>query len=121
MGPADALWHSLYGYEDLTSPLAIWSPPHLGAATASLAGTLVLLSAWVSERQPQDSLALFRISLLAAAVLSFFNFLILPLQPFGWHNLIGFAGPIVTIFVSVLLDCSWFRPCPKQELPRTPR
>src|SRR3989344_4196430 len=27
--PLDELWHQIFGVEDLSSPLIVWSPPHL--------------------------------------------------------------------------------------------
>lgn len=44
--PFDDMWHRIFGIEDISSPLIVWSPPHLvlvGAIAASFVGLLPLI------------------------------------------------------------------------------
>jgi len=102
MAPSDEIWHHLFGYEDLTTPLAIWSPPHLIAILANLITILLLLFYLIEKHKPTNSLSFLRIVLLSSACLSMINFIIIPLQPFGWHFVLGSWGVIITISVSML-------------------
>ncbi len=104
--PFDDLWHRLFGVEDISSPLIVWSPPHLvliGAIAASLIGLLPLI------RRDRDITAQrFFGGLTFAAILNLFLFLATPVQPTGPYELIGFwgAGIVAFLLVGVFLTAS---------------
>ena len=100
--PFDELWHRIFGVEDLSSPLIVWSPPHL-AIVLALAASIILLFPLL-RKDSKDMQILFG-SLSFAALLSILLFLVSPLQPEGSWHLLGFFGSgfIAFILVSIFL------------------
>lgn len=101
--PFDELWHRLVGIEKVSSPLIVWSPPHLiliGVIIMSFVSLLPLL-----RRDPNVSARQFLEALTLAAILSLLLFLESPLNPIGPHHLAGFwgAGIGAGIFTLMLL------------------
>lgn len=101
--PFDELWHQLFGIEKISSPLIVWSPPHvllIGVIIASFVSLLPLLrrDADISARQFFGALSL-------AAILALLLFLESPLNPVGPHHLAGFWGASVGagMFTFILL------------------
>lgn len=88
--PFDELWHRAYGVENLTSPLVVWSPPHVVLILGLLAVGVLLLPLLGRDADPVAT-TLFT-SLVAASVLDLLVFLTVPLQPLGPYRLIGFVG-----------------------------
>ena len=108
--PFDDLWHRLFGVENISSPLIVWSPPHLvliGAITASLVGLLPLI-----RRDKDITAQRFFGGLVLAAILNLFLFLATPVQPTGPYELIGFwgAGIVAFLLVGVFLFASQWMP-----------
>lgn len=101
MAPVDQLWHKLFGAENLTSPLIVWSPPHLIAILASTFGLFSVLTAWIQVFDERDGLAFFRIALIAGAVLSMIHFLVFPLLPFGWYHSVHIWGVVISSFAVI--------------------
>lgn len=86
--PFDELWHRAFGVENLSSPLVIWSPPHLALVGSLIAGVLLVLPILRRDEAPGG----FFISLGSAAFLVLTLFLVVPLEPLGAYHLLGFAG-----------------------------
>lgn len=93
-GPFDELWHRLFGVEDLSSPLIVWSPPHLVIIFSIMASMILLLP--ILRRDSKDMQVLFG-SMIFAALLNLILFLFFPLQPEGPWHLVGFFG---TFFIA---------------------
>ncbi|MSU75592.1 MAG: hypothetical protein EXS55_03705 [Candidatus Magasanikbacteria bacterium] len=101
--PFDELWHRIFGVEDLSSPLIVWSPPHLAIIFALIFSFIVLIPLL---RQDEDALARRLFSSLAfAGILNLLFFVVAPLQPTGPWELLGFwgAGVLAAILVGVFL------------------
>ncbi len=88
--PFDELWHRAFGVENLTSPLVIWSPPHL-LLVGGLIATLALILPVVQTDPDAVARALFG-SLAGAALLQLLLFLAVPVEPLGLYRLLGFWG-----------------------------
>ena len=100
MAPFDALWHAIFGVEDLTTPLAIWSPAHVLPILINLSIALLLLEHWIRRHTESDRHNYLRIVLTSATCFAIIQFLLVPLQPFGWHFVLGIWGVLITISVS---------------------
>ena len=100
--PFDELWHRALGVESVSSPLIIWSPPHLalvGSLTAAVLLVLPLL------RTDGDEIArVVFMSLAFASLLVLALFLAVPLEPLGPYHLLGFAGTVArALFLAFVL------------------
>jgi len=102
MGIVDVVWHLFVPFEDLVTPLSIWSPPHFLAQIGSVLALGLLLYDWLLRYKKGDTVSFFRIVLVASAILGLINILVFPLQPFGWHNLLGFWGAGIAMFAVIL-------------------
>lgn len=101
--PFDELWHRIFGVENISSPLIIWSPPHLILILAIAFSFIALLPI---IRHDKDALAKqFFISIALAGSFNLLMFLSEPIFPTGPWQLLGFwgTGIISTFFVSTLL------------------
>lgn len=88
--PFDELWHRIYGIEDLSSPLIVWSPPHLAIIFALVASFISLLPL---IRQDEDMLARRLFGTMSfAGIVSLLFFIAAPFQPTGPWELVGFWG-----------------------------
>ncbi len=107
--PFDELWHKIFGVEDLSSPLIVWSPPHLAIIFSLMASMILLLP--ILRRDTKDMQVLFG-SMLFAALLNLILFLFSPLQPEGPWHLTGFLGTffIVASIVGILLTAQRWIP-----------
>ena len=92
--PFDELWHRIFGVEDLSSPLIVWSPPHLAIIFSIMASMIVLLP--ILRKDSRDMQVLLG-SMIFAAMLNLILFLFAPLQPEGPWHLMGFFG---TFFIT---------------------
>ena len=106
--PFDELWHRAFGVEDLTSPLVIWSPPHLALIFSVIISLILVLPLL---RQDKAAKVFFG-SLVFAAIISLSLFVMAPLQPSGPFSLLGFWGAafMTLVFVGILLIAKgWIR------------
>ncbi len=108
--PFDELWHRAFGVENLSSPLILWSTPHLiliGAMAAGFTGLLPLI-----RKDPDVTAQRFFGSLAIAAILQLLLLVASPLEPTGPWGLIGFwgAGVLAAIIVVSLLFASDWMP-----------
>jgi hypothetical protein len=95
--PFDDMWHRIFGVEDISSPLIVWSPPHLvliGAIVTSFAGLLPLI-----RRDKDVTAQIFFGGLALAAILNLLLLISLPVQPTGPYELIGFGGAGIVAFL----------------------
>lgn len=90
--PFDELWHLAFGVEDLSSPLVIWSPPHLALILSTLAALLMLLPHIAEDRAGRQ---FFR-SLVFAAGAILISVLATPFLPIGPYRLLGPWGAILS-------------------------
>lgn len=97
--PFDEFWHRTFGVEVSTSPLAIWSPPHLTGLLSAIAGGLGVLSAMV--REDSGRRLYWWMTVQCAAVIGFATFVIIPLEPTGFYRVAGVAGPLAITFLLV--------------------
>ncbi len=100
--PFDELWHRAFGVENVSSPLIVWSPPHLALVGALIAAFLLVLPLL---RTDDDALArAVFMSVAFAAVLELLLFLAFPLEPLGPYHLVGFAGAMLpALFLALIL------------------
>jgi len=56
--PVDDLWHRLFGVEDISSPLVVWSPPHL-LLIGAVGGSLIALIRLIKEENDPGAQRLF--------------------------------------------------------------
>jgi hypothetical protein len=90
--PFDELWHRIFGVEDLSSPLVLWSPPHLTLIFA-VAGSMILLLPVL--RKDTVAAQQFFGSIIFGSLLALSLLLVSPLHPIGPWHLFGFAGGVV--------------------------
>lgn len=99
--PFDELWHRLFGVEETTSILVLWSPPHLvliGAVIGALACVLILL------KQEHDRVkARFLGALSLASIFTLLSILAQPFEPLGPWHLLGFWGAGIMSLVIVFM------------------
>ena len=106
-GPFDELWHRAFGVEDLSSPLIIWSPPHLAIVFSLIASFLLLLS--ILRKDTKEMQIVFG-SIIFASLHNLLLFVLSPLEPEGAWHLFGFAGAGVVsalMFGVILLAQRW--------------
>lgn len=108
--PFDELWHRFFGVEDLSSPLIVWSPPHLAIIFALVASFIFLVPLILQESEPLAR-RLFS-SLAFAGILNLLFFVVAPFQPTGPWELLGFwgAGVMALILVGVFFGYERFFP-----------
>lgn len=88
-GPFDELWHRFFGIENVSSPLIVWSPPHIAIILSLVASAALLLP--VLREDSKEMQMLFG-GMLFAAILNLILFLFTPLEPEGAWHLLGFYG-----------------------------
>jgi hypothetical protein len=106
--PFDELWHRIFGVENLSSPIIIWSPPHLALDGALLGGFVLLLP--ILRQEPDVSAKRLFGAIAFASILALLLFPTLPIQPKGPWELIGpwGAGAIGFIIpLTLLLAQEW--------------
>lgn len=99
--PFDELWHRIFGIEDLTSPLIVWSPPHLAILFSIIAAFVSLFP--ILQRDSDISAKRLFGGMTLAGILSLFLFFLSPVQPTAPWELLGFWGAIFTCFAMVSL------------------
>jgi len=101
--PFDEIWHRVFGIESVSSPLIVWSPPHV-ALILSIVGSLVMLLPILKDDKDAIAQRLFG-GLAFASIFSLLLFLVSPLEPLGPYHLLGFWGAGITagLFGIVLL------------------
>jgi len=97
--PFDELWHRAFGIENLSSPLIVWSPPHV-ALIASIIGSFAMLLPIIRKDEDASAVRMFG-AMALAGILSLLLFLAAPLQPTGPYALAGFYGAGITAFLFV--------------------
>lgn len=106
-GPFDELWHRMFGVEDISSPLIIWSPPHLAIVFSLIASMVLLLP--ILRKDSKEMQILFG-SILFASIHNLILFVLTPLEPEGAWHLLGFAGAGIVsalMFGVILLAQRW--------------
>ena len=97
--PLDEFWHRTFGEEGAFTLLALWSPPHLMALLSAIAGGLGLLSAMARDdgahRLPWS------MTVLAACVIGFATFAIIPFEPTGIYRIGGIIGASIIAVILV--------------------
>lgn len=101
--PLDDFWHRFFGPENISSPIIVWSLPHLLLIFGVIASFVMLLPIL---RKDKDANAerLFK-SISFAAILTLLFFVVSPFEPTGPHHLLGFwgAGIAAMVIVGTLL------------------
>lgn len=97
--PLDELWHRTFGEEGAFTLLALWSPPHLMALLSAIAGGLGLLSAMAREGGAHR--APWMMTILAACVIGFATFAIIPFEPTGIYRVGGIIGASIIAVILV--------------------
>ncbi len=110
--PFDELWHRAFGVEAVSSPLIIWSPPHV-VLVLSIVASLLMLLPLLKKEEDTATRYLFG-ALCFAGVFSLLSFLTRPLDPIGPYHLLGFWG--VGFSAAVL---SWVLLSVKRWMPGT--
>ncbi len=95
--PFDELWHRVFGVEQLSSPLIIWSPSHLVLVAAVLAGLALALPRLAGDRVGRNFFGALAIA--GGATLLFF--VVTPLFPLGPYRLFGPWGAFFTTAVMI--------------------
>ena len=110
LAPFDELWHRFFGVEELTSPLVVWSPPHVLAIGAIIISLFFALSL-ITREKDITARRIFG-GLIFAAILNLFLVLTIPLQPIGPYAVIGFwgAGVAALVFSGVILSAQKWIP-----------
>jgi hypothetical protein len=110
--PFDQLWHTFFGAEDLTRPMAfIWAPPHLMIEFASVSTFLCLLPILYHDtvKDLRNLMGMIIFGTLTGTAL----FIMLPLHPTeGFGQAIGFFGalPISMVLVAVpIIGRAWLK------------
>ena len=101
--PFDELWHRLFGEEEISSPLIVWSPPHMVLILASILTLTILLS--LLRRDKDVSARQFFGAIAFGGIAALSLFLVLPLRPIGPNALIEFwgAGIVSAVLVTIML------------------
>lgn len=99
--PFDELWHRMFGVEPVSSPLIIWSPPHVTLILATMGGFLFLLPLLSHDRD--ITARRFFGGCCFASAMGLGLFLTGPVEPTGANHLLGFAGAGVMSAVLVAL------------------
>ena len=107
--PFDELWHRVFGVEDVSSPLVLWSPPHLVLIFA-IAGSLILLLP-VLRKDMREAQQFFG-SLIFGSLTALFLLLVGPLHPISPWHLVGYSGGLFAagMLVAGLLFASRWLP-----------
>jgi hypothetical protein len=110
--PFDQLWHTYFGIENLTRPVAmLWAPPHLMIAFASSFTLLFLLP--ILENDTVQSLRHLMGVLIFGTLTATGLFLLLPVHPTeGWGQLLGLWGALpmsAVIVAGPLIGRAWLR------------
>lgn len=88
--PFDELWHRAFSVESLSSPLIVWSPPHV-VLIGSIIGSFLMLLPIIRKDENINAQRIFY-PLVFAGILSLLLLLALPFQPTGPYELLGFWG-----------------------------
>ena len=99
--PFDEIWHRLFGVENFSSPLVLWSPPHVVLILA-ITGALMLLLPLIRRERDLEAQRIFG-ALAWAAILALLLALAAPLDPTGPYHLWGFWGAGVLAFVFAMI------------------
>jgi hypothetical protein len=97
--PFDELWHRAFGVEDLSSPLIVWSLPHLSLIFALLCSLFLLLPLILKDKDVHARW-MYGAIILAGGV-SLLSFVLSPVTPTGPWELLGFWGAGLVAFVMI--------------------
>lgn len=100
-GPFDELWHSVFGQEEITDILIVWSPPHLVAEVSILALLLVVL------RKVLSSNKVLSFTIQWSAISSLIIFILVPLDILGPYRILGEYGGLINIIALATLIYSY--------------
>ena len=93
--PFDDWWHRVFGEEEITSILILWSPPHLAALLSTVVGGIALFL-FITDRFRNSH---FLHILQGVTVFSTAQFILMPIAPISLHRAVGFYG---SFFVSLV-------------------
>lgn len=94
--PFDDLWHRIFGEEEITSILILWSPPHLAALLSTVVGGIALFL-FITDRFRDSH---FLHILQGVTVFSTAQFVLMPIAPISLHRAVGFYGSFFVSFVA---------------------
>jgi len=100
VAPLDELWHGWFGVENLTSPLVIWSFPHVLLIVGIILAAVFALPL-VGRDSSAEARKIFGAALFASA-LSLAIILAIPTNPIGAYHVLGFWGTILGAFFVTL-------------------
>jgi hypothetical protein len=98
LAPLDELWHQWFGVENLTSPMVVWSLPHVLLIVAVATALIFTLPLLRKEEKEEDARRMFG-AMIFAALLNLGIILAIPLNPIGPYHLLGFFGSAFTAFL----------------------
>ncbi len=101
-GILDQVWHSVFGVENLVSPIVVWSPPHL-LILASLI-TITLYSRKIVSFEQDSSLKWLMQCALFAGFLGFILIFMMPFYPLGSYHIAGYWGAGFLMFIFLLIS-----------------
>ncbi len=87
--PFDELWHQVFGREVFTTPLIIWSPPHLMIVFGLLASFLTVLPFLLADEEEPKRLF---VPMVFGGIYHIFAYFVIPFDPRGSFHVVGFAG-----------------------------
>ncbi|MCP6719756.1 MAG: hypothetical protein KJI72_00305 [Patescibacteria group bacterium] len=99
--PFDELWHRIFGVEEISSVLILWSPPHIILILAITVAFILLLPI-IKGSEDVTSVRVFT-ALNLAGLFSLFSILTNPLEPIGPWHLLGFWGVGILTFSLILI------------------
>ncbi|MES2023570.1 MAG: hypothetical protein V4439_02705 [Patescibacteria group bacterium] len=102
-GVLDQAWHSVFGTENLISPIVVWSPPHLLILGSLI--TLTLFSRKIAKLGSDHTVDWLLDCGLWATFLGYILIFTLPFFPLGAYRVMGFwgAGIVVFTWIAVML------------------
>ena len=100
-GVLDQFWHSIFGVEDLISPIVVWSPPHL-----LILASLIVITLYTRKVVSFDESTSLRWLMRCGVFAGFLGFVLIftmPFFPLGSYHIIGFWGAGFLMFVWVAI------------------
>ncbi|MES2953036.1 MAG: hypothetical protein V4674_00555 [Patescibacteria group bacterium] len=98
--PLDEIWHQVFGKEVFSTPLIIWSPPHLMIVFGLLASFLTVLPFLLADEEEPKRLF---VPMVFGGIYHIFAYFVIPFDPRGSYHIVGFAG---AFFAALVLSYS---------------
>lgn len=96
-GVLDQFWHSIFGVENLVSPIVVWSPPHLMILASLIAVTFY--SRKIASFDESIHLKWMMECIIFGSILGFALIFLVPLHPLGAYHIFGFWGAGILTFI----------------------